>query len=142
MPKKMRQLARRSALSIKAQAGDVVVVDSLAMKEPKSSSFAQMLKALKLDGRKVLALVDTLDDNTYLSCRNLASCSVLPVREASTYDLINANVLLIEKDAVEALNEMLEIGAPPADDSTAKDDKKEVTSKVEPDVVEDEEDAS
>ena len=103
MPKKMRQLARRSALSLKAQSNELVVVEDLGFGEIKTKPFAQMLKAINASGRKAVVLVGSPNENVLRSARNIARCQVLQATDASTYDLLNNQVLVLERSSVEAL---------------------------------------
>ncbi|MBL7988027.1 MAG: 50S ribosomal protein L4 [Chlorobi bacterium] len=103
MPKKMRQLARRSALSLKAQSNEIVVVEDLGFGEIKTKPFAQMLKAINAGGRKAVVLMGAQNENVLRSARNIARCQVLQATDASTYDLLNNQVLVLERSSVEAL---------------------------------------
>lgn len=103
MPKKMRQLARRSALSLKAQSNELVVVEDLGFSEIKTKPFAQMLKAINAGGRKAVVLMGSQNENVLRSARNIARCQVLQATDASTYDLLNNQVLVLERSSVEAL---------------------------------------
>lgn len=103
MPKKMRQLARRSALSLKAQSNELVVVEDLGFSEIKTKPFAQMLKAINASGRKAVVLMGSQNENVLRSARNIARCQVLQATDASTYDLLNNQVLVLERSSVEAL---------------------------------------
>ncbi|KXK56107.1 MAG: 50S ribosomal protein L4 [Chlorobi bacterium] len=107
MPKKMRQLARRSALSLKAQSNELVVVEDLGFGEIKTKPFAQMLKAINASGRKAVVLVGSPNENVLRSARNIARCQVLQATDASTYDLLNNQVLVLERSSVAALMSQL-----------------------------------
>lgn len=106
MPKKMRRLARRSALSLKAQANELKVVDTLEFAEIKTSLFASMLRALGL-ATKVLVLTAESNRNAIMSGRNIAGCSVMTAAEASTYDLLNNRGIIIEQKALTVLESLL-----------------------------------
>lgn len=103
MPKKMRQLARRSALSLKAQSNELVVVEDFGFSEIKTKPFAQMLKAINAGGRKAVVLIGSQNETVLRSARNIARCQVLQATDASTYDLLNNQVLVLERSSVEAL---------------------------------------
>lgn len=153
MPKKMRKLARRSALSLKAQANELIIIDDLRFESIKTSAFAAMLKAVEAGGKKALVLLSDSHENTLLSARNLSGCSVLNATAASTYDILNNQVLVIEKSALDLLEELLLDGkenekesatettadAAPAKAPRAPRKKKEPA--VETEVIEDEADA-
>jgi large subunit ribosomal protein L4 len=103
MPKKMRQLARRSALSLKAKSNELLVVEDLNFGEIKTKPFADMLKAIKAGGRKTLILVREPNDIVIRSARNIARCTVIEARNASTYDLLNNQVLVLERGTIDIL---------------------------------------
>lgn len=108
MPKKMRQLARRSALALKARENELVVVDDLSFGEIKTKPFAAMLKAINADGKKALVLLKEGDENTLRSGRNIAKCDIMEARNASTYDLLNNQVLVLDRSAVDVLVQQLQ----------------------------------
>lgn len=105
--KKVKDLARRSALTYKAKDGSLKVIDSVSMTAPKTSEFAAMLKAFELNTRKSVLVVPTKDDNIVLSARNLQNTRVVVASELNTYDIMNANGLLIVKDAIAPLETIL-----------------------------------
>lgn len=107
MPKKMRQLARRSALALKAQQNELVVVDDLTFNEVKTKPFAEMLKAIGGAGKKALVLTQGPNDTALRSGRNIARCEIIEARNASTYDLLNNQVLVLERGSLEVLIEQL-----------------------------------
>jgi len=107
LPKKMKQLARRSVLSSKAKAGAIVVVNGITMDAPKTKTIVDFLKTLDLDGKKLTLLIGSLDDSLFLSARNLPNISIIPSNEASTYDLLDNEVLLFDKNGLAILNEQL-----------------------------------
>ncbi|MBS1913779.1 MAG: 50S ribosomal protein L4 [Bacteroidetes bacterium] len=107
MPKKMRQLARRSALALKAKQNELVIVDDLSFGEVKTKPFAAMLGALNASGKKTLVLLKEANDNTLRSGRNVARCDIMEARNASTYDLLNNQVLVLDRGSVEILVEQL-----------------------------------
>lgn len=107
MPKKMRALARRSALSLKAQSNEIVIVDDLNFSEAKTRLFAAMLKAAGAAGRKTLVLVQDGNENTLRSGRNIDRCSILEARNASTYDLLNNQMLVLDRGSVDILIDQL-----------------------------------
>lgn len=100
VPKKVRALARRSALNDRAENDRVVLVDVPSMDAPKTRDLLTFLGALGVEG-KVLLLTDGKNDNVYLSSRNLAEVSVLPFGQESVYDVLWAHTVLIERGALE-----------------------------------------
>ena len=105
--KKLKALARRSALSLKAQAEAITVVEDFVMETPKTKSFVAMAEALKLADKKVLLVVAETDHNICLSVRNLPKVKVMQVANLNTYDVMNASAVVMFEGAVNAINEML-----------------------------------
>jgi len=107
MPRKMRQIARRSALALKAQQQELLVVDDLVMSEIKTKPFAAMLGAIGAQGRKALVLTNGRNEIVIRSGRNIPKCSVMEATTASTYDILNNQVLVLERGSLERLIEQL-----------------------------------
>ena len=105
--RKMRQLARKSVLSSKASGGAIFVVDEFKFNNPKTSQFNQLVKDLKLTGKRITVLPAIVDENLFLSVRNLRNITLLKVDHASTYDLIDNDILLFDKAGIMLLNEQL-----------------------------------
>jgi large subunit ribosomal protein L4 len=99
LPKKVRTLARRSAFNTRARNEQVAVIERFDVDAPKTRRLAELLEKLGLGDRKVLILTDGVNRNVLLSVRNLQNVQVLPYREASAYDVLRANALLIEENA-------------------------------------------
>lgn len=102
VPKKVKSLARRSALNDRAENDRVVLVDVPSMEAPKTKDLKGFLSGIEAQG-KVLVLTDGRNENVYLSARNLAEVSVLPFGEESVYDVLWAHTVVIERSAVEKL---------------------------------------
>lgn len=105
--KKLKQLARRSALTYKAQGGSITVVDQISFEGPKTKAFLAMAKGLNLEGKKILIVVPESDHNVSLSVRNLQKVKVVPAANLNTYDVMNAGVLLMAESSLNVINEML-----------------------------------
>jgi large subunit ribosomal protein L4 len=105
--KKLKKVARRSALSYKAKDKEVMVVDSISMDQPKSKSYIEFLSNLKVDDRKTLLLVAENNTNVYLSARNVPNAQVIIATEATTYQILNAKSLIVEEGAINKLKETL-----------------------------------
>lgn len=105
--RKTKQVARRSALSYKAVNEGLVVIENFAMDAPKTKAFAGMLNALQVAGKKVLFLTGQHDEVIYKSGRNLAKVHVKEAANASTLDLVNAQVVLMQESALEELTALL-----------------------------------
>jgi large subunit ribosomal protein L4 len=100
---KASKLARKSALSLKAKDGGIMVVEDLNFDKPKTKDFASILKSLKIEGKKILMLIPDGSGNVYKSGRNISKVSLMNAKDAGTYDLVNNQLLLIQKSALETL---------------------------------------
>ncbi len=107
MPKKMKQLARKSVLSHKAGKGEIFIVDKLTQPEPKTSAFQKFITSLNIQNKKVLVLPAEIEKNIRLSIRNLPKVNIVKADSASTYDLISHEVLLFDKPGLVLVNEKL-----------------------------------
>ena len=105
--KKLKQLARRSALSYKAKDGKITVVEDFTFETPKTKSFIAMANSLKLDDRRILVVLPESDHNVILSTRNLGNVKVVPAANVNTYDVMNATSILMAEGSVNVLNELL-----------------------------------
>ena len=103
--KKLKALARKSALSYKAKESNIIVLDSIEFNEPKTKEFIAVLKNLKIDGKKTLFILPSVNKNVILSARNLQRTDVTLATELSTYAILNANVVVLTLDAVELLGQ-------------------------------------
>ncbi|MBD3614942.1 MAG: 50S ribosomal protein L4 [Gracilimonas sp.] len=108
MNKKTRQLARKSALSLKASAEGIIVVKDFSFDEPKTSQVADILKAFEADGKKVMILTSETDINVYKSARNIPKVQVLEGYKPNTYQIMNADIILIQESAVAVLENSVE----------------------------------
>ena len=105
--KKLKQLARKSALSYKAQESNVVVLDSVSFDSIKTKNYVALVNALNVADEKTLLVLPAYDNNVYLSSRNLKKAKVVVVSELNTYDILNATKLLLTTDSVKTLEEAL-----------------------------------
>jgi len=105
--KKVKILARKSALSYKAQENSVVVVEDFTMEAPKTKEFVNIAKNLKVDGKKVLLVLPDTNKNVYLSARNLQRAEVMEARNINTYKVLNADVLVVTENSLKAIDEIL-----------------------------------
>ena len=106
LPRKVKRLALRSALSDRAAAGRVMVIDSFDLAGVKTRPFVDLLNRMEIGHEKVLVLVKDLDEKVALSTRNLPNVIAMPAREANTYTVVAADWLLATKDALAALEEV------------------------------------
>ena len=105
--KKVKQLARKSALSSKAQENAIIVVEDFAMEAPKTKEFLNIAKNLKAEGKKILLLMPETDKNVYLSARNLQRAQVLEARKLNTYKVLDADVLVITENSLKTIDGIL-----------------------------------
>tara|TARA_B100000989_G_C19487336_1_gene448116 strand:- start:351 stop:980 length:630 start_codon:yes stop_codon:yes gene_type:complete len=105
--KKVKRLARKSALSIKAKEKSIFIVEDFQMEKPSTKGFIKMLSALGLAGKKNLLVLEELNKNVYLSSRNLKNSNVVINSELSTYGISNANNLIISEGAVPKIESLL-----------------------------------
>lgn len=124
VPKKLRTLARRSALNDRAEHDRVVMVDLPALEAPRTRDVVGFLAALELEG-KTLILTDGRNENVYKSVRNLADVEVLPFGTESVYDVLWANTVVIERTALEGAAEAAEDDTPDAEPVVENDETEE-----------------
>ena len=105
--KKVKVLARKSALTYKAQDEAIIVVEDFTYEAPKTKSFTELTKNLKVDGKKVLLLTAENDKNVYLSARNLERAEVMTANLLNTYKVMNADVVVFTEKALEVVEGIL-----------------------------------
>lgn len=105
--KKLRTLARKSALAYKAQENGITILEDFNFEEAKTKNFIALLKSFQLDEKKTLVLMPATDKNLVLSSRNLKKAKVMRAEMINTYDILNANQLLIAESSVPILEEIL-----------------------------------
>jgi large subunit ribosomal protein L4 len=104
---KVKQLARRSALSYKAKEKAIMVVEGLKMEAPKTKDFAGLMNGLEMANNKTLMVLPSANDNVFLSSRNLRKHRVMLASDLSTYDIMNCNTLIFVDDAHKVIEGML-----------------------------------
>ena len=105
--KKVKSLARKSALSYKAQENAIVVVEDLTFEAPKTKEFVNVAKNLKVDGRKMLMVLPEVNKNVYLSARNLQRTEIMTASALNTYKVLNADVLVVTENSLKAIDGIL-----------------------------------
>jgi len=103
LPRKMHRLARKSALSLRAKEGGILIVEDFSFEEPKTKKMVEVMSALKIAASKTLLLTPATDQNVARSGRNIPVLNIIEANKASTYDFVNSSVLLIQKSALEVL---------------------------------------
>jgi large subunit ribosomal protein L4 len=99
--KKLKQLARRSALAYKAKTNAILVVEDFQLESPKTKEFVNIRKNLKLDGKNSLVVVKALDRNVYLSSRNVPKSEVATTADLNTFSIMKAQSLVLAESSVE-----------------------------------------
>jgi large subunit ribosomal protein L4 len=103
--RKVKDLAKISALSYKAKEKAILVVEEISMEAPKTKEFAAILKNLNVDGKKALFISPEFNDNLYLSLRNIISVGGSLLADINTYDIVNAQVLVLTENAAKVFSE-------------------------------------
>jgi len=105
--KKVKQLARKSALSYKAQENAIVVVEDFMLDTPKTKEFVDITKNLNVEGKKILLLMPESNKNVYLSARNLQSAEVMEASMLNAYKVLNADVLVVTENSLKTIDGVL-----------------------------------
>ena len=105
--KKVKRLAKLSALSSKAMSGELAVIEDFTFDAPQVKSFKHILNNLELGGQKSLIVTGDYDANLYLSCRNVEKSNVMNAKDLNTYSILDANKVLISESAVTKMKELL-----------------------------------
>lgn len=105
--KKVKNLARRSALSYKAQEQAILVVEDFNFEAPKTKDFVNIAKNLKVDGKKLLLLLPEANKNVFLSARNLQKAHVMVAKDVNTYKILDADVLIVTENSLKAVEGIL-----------------------------------
>lgn len=105
--KKVKNLARRSALSYKAQEQVILVVEDFNFEAPKTKDFVNIAKNLKVDDKKLLLLLPEANKNVFLSARNLQKAHVMVAKDVNTYKILDADVLIVTENSLKAVEGIL-----------------------------------
>ncbi|MBP7984487.1 MAG: 50S ribosomal protein L4 [Bacteroidaceae bacterium] len=105
--KKVKTLARKSALSYKAQESTIYVVEDFNFDAPKTKEFIEMTKNLKVSGKKLLLVLPEANKNVYLSARNLQRTNVMLASSLNSYNILNADVLVITENSLKSIDGIL-----------------------------------
>ena len=105
--KKVKVLARKSALTYKAQDNAIVVVEDFNLDAPKTKDFVNIAKNLKVDSKKVLLVLPEVEKNVYLSARNLQKAEVMTAAQINSYKVLNADVVVITENSLKVIDEIL-----------------------------------
>ncbi|MEO6759527.1 MAG: 50S ribosomal protein L4 [Saprospiraceae bacterium] len=102
---KVRSLARRSALSAKAAAGSIVIVEDFTFDAPKTKDFKAIIGALQMEGKRLLTVIGEHDKMVYLSGRNLQKVVITPAKDLNTYQIMQAGIVVIAESAIKGIQE-------------------------------------
>ena len=105
--KKVNILARKSALSYQAKENGIIVVEDFTLEAPKTKDFLNIVKNLKVEGKKVLVVLPTEDKNVYLSARKLKEAQVMGAANINTYKILNADAVIIAESSLETIDKIL-----------------------------------
>ena len=105
--KKVKVLARKSALAYKAQDNAIVVVEDFNLDAPKTKDFVNIAKNLKVDSKNVLLVLPEVEKNVYLSARNLQKAEVMTAAQVNSYKVLNADVVVITENSLKVIDEIL-----------------------------------
>lgn len=106
--KKVKVLARKSALSYKAQENAIIVVEDFDLEAPKTKDFVNITKNLKVDGKKTLVVLPGINKNVYLSARNIEKAEVMSADQLNTYKVLNADVLVVAESSLKTIDNILD----------------------------------
>ena len=105
--KKVKVLARKSALAYKAKESAIIVVEDFDFDAPKTKEIIKIAKNLKVDGKKVLLVLPEAQNNVYLSARNLQKTQVTTAAQVNTYGILHADVLVVTENSLKTIDEIL-----------------------------------
>ena len=104
--KKVKALARKSALSSKAAAGQIIVVEDFTFEAPKTKDFLNITKNLKIDDKKILLVLPSQNKNVFLSARNIQGANIITASDINTYKVLNNKALVLTESSVEIVNNL------------------------------------
>ena len=104
--KKLKVLARKSALTTKVQSNQLIVIEDFKFEAPKTKNFLNLAKNLKLDGQKVLLVSANVEKNVYLSSRNVPGAHVMNAVDVNTYALLNNKAIILTESGLEVINKL------------------------------------
>ena len=104
--KKVKALARRSALTYKAQNNQIMVIEDIKFDAPKTKEFVNITRNLKLEGQKLLLVLAGVERNLYMSLRNVPTASVVTASDINTYRVLDNRMILVTESSVDALNNL------------------------------------
>ena len=104
--KKVKQLARKSALTYKVQDNQIKVVEDFTFEAPKTKDFVNFAKNLQVEGKKVLVVLAGQDKNLYLSLRNVPNAQIITASDVNTYAIMHSNAILLTESSLDVINNL------------------------------------
>ena len=104
--KKVKQLARKSALTYKVQDNEIKIVENFDFEAPKTKEFIKIAKNLQVEGKKVLLVLASAENNVYLSVRNVPNAEVILAKDVNTYVLMRSNAILLTEGSLDVINNL------------------------------------
>ena len=104
--RKVKMLARKSALTVKAQENQITIVEDFTFEAPKTKDFVKFTKDLKVDGKKVLLVLADRNKNVYLSARNVPDTQLMSASDINTYALLNNNAIILTESSLAVINNL------------------------------------
>ena len=104
--KKVKQLARRSALTTKVQENQIKIVENFSFDAPKTKEFIKFAKNLEAEGKKILLVLADQNKNVYLSARNVPNANIITAKDLNTYVVMNSNAIIITEDSLDVINNL------------------------------------
>lgn len=104
--RKVKMLARKSALTVKAQENQITIVEDFTFEAPKTKDFVKFTKNLKVDGKKVLLVLTDRNKNVYLSARNVPDTQLMSASDINTYALLNNNAIILTESSLAVINNL------------------------------------
>ncbi|MDE6654626.1 MAG: 50S ribosomal protein L4 [Muribaculaceae bacterium] len=104
--KKLKDLARRSAWSVKAAEGQIIVVDDIKLAQPKTKEYIQVAKALNVDGKKVLVVLGERNEDLYLAMRNIPGARLMTAQDVNTYAILDNAAIILTESGLNVINNL------------------------------------
>ena len=104
--KKVKQLARKSALTYKVQDDQIKIIENFTFDAPRTKAFVAMAKALEVEGKKILLVLNDRDENVLLSVRNVPNARIITASDVNTYAIMSANAILMTEDSLNVINNL------------------------------------
>lgn len=104
--KKLKQLARKSALTIKAQDNQIIIVEDFTLDTPKTKDFVNITKNLKVEGKRILLVLAEQNKNVYLSARNVPETKIMTASDINTYAVLNNKAIILTESSLDVINQL------------------------------------